>query len=361
MNFIRLQVFSKLKVDYLIIGKGIAGTLLAYFLLKRNKEIFVVDHYDPSSASMVGGGLFNPITGQRHVKTWMADTLFPFAEETYKDLEKYLNRSFYYKINLVKIFDNEELQSTWTNKVNSGEITLYIADTDSSATNTGWVAKTPYSAELKGTGFVEMALLITAFKDKLQAENKYLEEKLDYSDLKFDGDYIYWKDIVSSKVIFCEGHLATKNPWFSWLPFVLTKGDMLTIKAEELSLEKILSKDIFVLPLGESKYRVGSTYKWEYNTEDPEYTGREEIEKKLSKLITCSFSICDHKAGIRPTVKDRKPLIGLHPTKNKVGIFNGLGTKGVTLAPYFAYHFVEFLEDNKPLDKNVDLRRFYHS
>jgi glycine/D-amino acid oxidase-like deaminating enzyme len=348
-----------LKIDYLIVGQGIAGTLLAYFLQKEQKEIIIVDQYNPSSASMVGAGMFSPITGQRHVKTWMADTLFSFAEKTYNDLEKYLNQSFYHKVNLIKVFGTKEEQNKWNEKIKSGELAPYVAGYNSSGINTEWMTETPFSAELKETGFVEMVALIAAFKNKLQAENRYIEAKLDYSKLRFDEDYICWDDIQAKKIIFCNGYKATQNPLFSWLPFVLTKGDVLTIHAKELGLNKILNKEVFVLPLGEGKYRAGSTYIWEYKTELPECSGKEEIVKKLTQLITCPFSICDHKAGIRPTVKDRKPLIGLHPIHKNAGIFNGLGAKGVTLAPYFANQFAEFLEKGQPLDPSVDIRRFY--
>ena len=83
-----------MKVDYLIVGQGLAGTTLAFHLLKSNKKIFILDDCDSTSSSRVAAGLFNPITGKRNVKTWKADILFPYMKNFYRELEDFLGIKF---------------------------------------------------------------------------------------------------------------------------------------------------------------------------------------------------------------------------------------------------------------------------
>ena len=56
---------------------------------------------------------------------------------------------------------------------------------------------------------------------------------------------------------------------------------------------------------------------------------------------------------------DRRPVIGCHPEEDRVAIFNGLGTKGVSLAPYFSDLFAQHLVENRQLCSEVDVRRFF--
>jgi len=70
------------------------------------------------------------------------------------------------------------------------------------------------------------------------------------------------------------------------------------------------------------------------------------------------FDVVDHWAGIRPASSDRRPLIGVHPKHKSVMIFNGMGSKGVMLAPYFARQLIKFMEEGEKLDATVDINRF---
>ncbi|HEY4788891.1 MAG TPA: FAD-dependent oxidoreductase [Bacteroidales bacterium] len=347
------------QVDYLIIGQGLAGTLLAYFLLRRQKEIVIVDQFNPSSASQVGAGIFNPVTGQRNVKTWMADVLFPFAESTYTEMESYLDCTFYHRMNLVKLFSDDHDREDWSAKMRTSDISCYVTNDGIPEFKNQWVVNSLGGVELKNTGYVDMVKLTTVFKVWMITENLLVERKFDYNDLVILEDAVRWKDIQARKIVFCEGYKARQNPFFQWLPFVFSKGEMLTIHDEKLNLTNILNKGIFVLPIGGDTYKVGSTYTWNDLDENPTEEGKAGLNQRLGQIITSSFTVFDHQAGIRPTVKDRKPLLGLHPEKQVMAIFNGLGTKGVSQAPFFANHLVEFLEERKPLEKTVDIRRFF--
>lgn len=188
-----------------------------------------------------------------------------------------------------------------------------------------------------------------------------LEEKFDFSQLSVSENNISYKDLKVKKIIFCEGFKAIENPYFPKLPFKLTKGEILTIKLlgdKIIPTEKVVNKGVFILPLGNNTYKVGATYEWAELNEEATEKGKSELIEKLQKVIKTPFEIIDHQAGIRPTVNDRRPLLGFHSQHPQLAIFNGMGTKAVMLAPYFAKHFAEVLEGETSLDKEVDIARF---
>lgn len=343
-------------VDYLLVGQGIAGTMLAYYLLKRGKSILIVDEYIPSSASRVGAGVFNPVTGKRHVKTWMADTIFPFAEEAYLEMEAHLGINFYHPLSLVKVFSSTNDSDSWYYKQTKSPAT---GESEVSTHNNACILNEFGSVELQNTGYVDMVMLTDAFRARMKAENNLVESTFDHDLLYVHEDTIRWKEYTIGKIIYCDGYKAATNPYFSWLPFVLSKGEVITIHAENLNLSEILNRGVFVLPMGNDTYKVGATYKWNDLSEAPSDQGRKELCERLNQLISCPYTVINHQAGIRPTVKDRKPLLGLHPVHRDVAIFNGLGTKGVSQAPFLAYSMAAFLEEGKPLDKVCDIGRFY--
>lgn len=338
------------KVDYIIVGQGIAGTLLSWFLLKRNKRVLVVDQFNSSSSSQVAAGIFNPITGKRFVKTWMAEDIFPFAESTYQQLEEELKCKFYHPMSIVRRINDSLEKKEFEKKRKRPEYVEYLGK--------DWNSDTDESVMIYHGGYVDFVALLQAYRDKLRAENLILETHFTFLHLTLGRNEIAWKDYNPDKIIFCEGHQVMNNPFFMDFPFTSSKGEMLTIKTDKLPQDQLINAGIFILPIGNKLFRVGATYNWEDRTETPTEGAKKELVLKLVEVIGNDFEIIDHKAGIRPTVKDRQPIIGLHPEFNFMGVFNGLGTKGASLGPYFANQFVEFMEDETPLNSEVDIKRF---
>lgn len=337
--------------DYLVVGQGIAGTMLTHFLLKRGKKVLVADMFNPSSASRIAAGLVNPITGKRFVKTWRAGEILPFAVKTYTELEKEWGRQFWFGKNIVKVLPANEDKAGIVLKIAQSGYQEYIVSelqTENQLT----------AFEITQGGYVDMACLIETFRERLDITGNFVSAQVEMGDLEIGSEQISWNGRTFGRVIFCEGYKAIYNPLFSWLPFVPAKGEVLTIFCEQLGLDKILINDVFLLPLGKGYYKVGATHQWDSLDETATEEGKHELTQKLERIVHTNYTIVDHQAGIRPTIKDRRPFLGMHPKYNHVGIFNGLGTKGASLAPYFANHFVEFLEQGKPLDKEVDIMRF---
>jgi glycine/D-amino acid oxidase-like deaminating enzyme len=121
----------------------------------------------------------------------------------------------------------------------------------------------------------------------------------------------------------------------------------------------ILNRGVYVVPGTQSgEWRVGATYN--RGDHQPEITGeaREELTGKLEDLIRMPYSITGQQWGVRPTSPDRKPIIGAHPQNRSLIIFNGFGTKGVSLAPYFSEVLIRWMEKKGTINKEADVTRF---
>jgi glycine/D-amino acid oxidase-like deaminating enzyme len=348
------------KVDYIIVGQGIAGTVLAQTLIKAGRSVILIDDAALSQASKVAAGLYNPVVFKRLVKSWMADELIPCMDEFYMESEKLLGTKFYYKKQIVKLFAEPDEKAFWLKKTTE-EVGKYLS-TEIQGDFLKEIVNSPLgAAEVIEAGNLDTVSFLNSFRKYFKGNSMLLEEKFNYDDLQISEDHVKYKDIEAVKVIFCEGYKTTENPWFSWLPFKLTKGEILTIRLSGnnvIPTGKVINKGIFILPLGDNVYKAGSTYEWNELNEETTEKGKAELKEKLEKILKVPFEIIDHQAGIRPTVNDRRPMLGLHPLYPALGVFNGMGTKGIMLAPYFANHFVNFLEQQTLLNKEVSIGRF---
>jgi glycine/D-amino acid oxidase-like deaminating enzyme len=345
-------------VRYIIVGKGIAGTVLAHTFLKNKISFSIIDDPSLSQASKIAAGLYNPVVFKRLVKSWKTEELLPFMDAFYTDAEQLLNEQFYFKKSILKLFTEEQEKILWAKKSNE-EIGKYLNKEINETFGEDIIYNTNGAAEVLQGGNLQIALFIEASKIFFKKKNLLTEEKFNYNELIITEKNVTYKNTTASKIIFCEGYKTLENPYFKWLPFKLTKGEVITIHAPLLrQTEKVINKGVFILPIGNDNYKVGATYEWADLSELPTEKGKTELTDKLKKVLKIPFEIVNHQAGIRPTVNDRRPLIGLHPQHPALGVFNGLGTKGVMLAPYFAQAFYNFLELNEPLDKEIDINRF---
>ncbi len=324
--------------DYIIVGQGLAGTLVANLLLEQGKTIQVVDAGHQEAASLVAAGAINPVTGRRIVKSWMIDELLPEATAQYRRLEHLLGISIYHERNINWVFSTPKEENEFNLRSAQPGIEQYVeAKVDASE----WqpVVREAYSfGELTQTVQVDLPLLITTFRHFLKEKNILIEENID--GVKFLEEYKH----TNTKIIFCEGEKARFNPLWADYPFVVAKGEVLIIRFEEKYVfSKILKDSISIIPLKNNLYWVGSNYEWTPPHPYPTEVGKNYLLEALQKLITIPFEVVAHQAAIRPSTKDRRPFVGVHPEHPNCFIFNGLGTKGTSLAPYWAKHLVKIL------------------
>ncbi|MGZ4033945.1 MAG: NAD(P)/FAD-dependent oxidoreductase [Bacteroidia bacterium] len=348
------------KTNYIIVGQGLAGTILAQTFLSEGKSVIIIDEKGFSNASAIAAGLYNPVVFKRLVKSWLADELLPFMDKFYPEAENLLGAKFYFKKHILKPFAEEQEKVLWLKKCNE-EIGKYLSKTIYDDYLSDIIYNPLGASEIVEAGNLDTGSFLTSFRNYFKKKEALIEEKFNYDSLIISENSITYKNIQADKIIFCEGYRTNENPYFSWLLFKLTKGEIITIKldpAHVIPMDKVINKGVFILPLGNNIYKVGATYEWTDLSEDPTEKGKSDLIDKLQKVIKVPFEIIDHQAGIRPTVNDRRPLIGLHPEHRSLGVFNGLGTKGVMLAPYFAKQFYDFLEHQLPLNKEADIARF---
>ncbi|MFT6866720.1 MAG: glycine oxidase [Cyclobacteriaceae bacterium] len=343
------------KVDYLIVGQGIAGTLLALELVNAGKRIFILNKETENTSSNKAAGLYNPITGRNMLKTWLADQLFPNLESNYRAVEKLLGETFLFPKTIYRPFYSIEEQNDWQGRAALPDYAPYIKKIHDKALNIAGVDNSFGGLELNLCGYVDLPLLIAAAKKYFTLKGEYQSEVFDYQMLYESKEGISYKDFRAKKIIFCEGSEAVNNPYSNHLPFKLVKGEILDIKTEMPS-NLILNRGVFILPKN-GMFRVGSTYDHSVLNYEPSLAGQKNIQERLKKLYHNSYEIVNHTAGVRPATFDRKPFIGLSGSYQNIGIFNGFGTKGVSLIPFFATQYVNYLLSKGDLNPEVDLKR----
>jgi glycine/D-amino acid oxidase-like deaminating enzyme len=291
------------------------------------------------------------------VKTWRADELIPFAESAYKEMEEFFRIKFFHPALLFEIFSSQKHRNDWFARSADPETKNYIGDERQLPGN--FPVHAPFGGiEIKHSSWLDLNALLSAMRKYLRGNFMLMEENFSCESIRFENGTAAWKNISASKIIFCEGYRAMENPLFSYLPFLPSKGETITISCPALPPDYILNRAIHILPLGKNLFKVGATNTWDDLNEHPTNEGKEKLIDLLKRILTCGFEIEEHHAGIRPTVKDRRPFIGLHPGNPALGIFNGLGTKGVLLAPWCAKHFVNHMTGSANLDTETDIRRF---
>ncbi len=344
--------------DYLIVGQGLSGSLLAWFAMNKGLTPLVIDKHDNNSASRVAAGLVNPITGRRLVKTWRADDIIPFAINTYRELEEQFNEDFYFEKNIQKVFKNTEQQNEWLARSANPEYQGYIANSEDPGIPEDFLVNDLGGIEITQSGYLDTNTLLNQFRNFLRAKGLLLADELNYDDIYTRDNLVHWGHYTGNYIIFCEGSSAQNNPYFNWLPFSLVKGQILTIKAETLKMQKILNKDFWLVPLGEGYFRAGSTYETDIDNPNPTQEGLDKLKGLLDKSLKVPYEITSQQAGIRPATQDVRPYLGVHPNYNNIGIVNGMGSKGVSLAPYFTNQMVKFLQGDDQLSDKVNINRY---
>jgi glycine/D-amino acid oxidase-like deaminating enzyme len=345
-----------MQTEFLIIGQGISGTWLSYYLQKENKSFLVIDNNQSNSASRVAAGIINPVTGRRIVKTWMIDELLAYLKPAYEALGKELGIAAISQRNIIDFHPTPQMKISFDERLKDGN---------------GYLNKPPDQARFRHSfhhdfGFAEInpAFLINlqeilpAWRKKLSARNQLLEEDFDFTELKITGGSVQYKNIIAGKIIFCDGITSAENPFFKNLPFSLNKGEALILESNGIPVTHIFKKGIMLAPLGNGLFWAGSNYIWDFKDANPTEEFRIQTEARLKHWLKVSFKVADHLAAIRPANVERRPFAGFHPIYKNVGMLNGMGTKGCSLAPYFAKQLADHLLYQSPLHREAHINRF---
>ncbi|MGG7036279.1 MAG: NAD(P)/FAD-dependent oxidoreductase [Flavobacterium sp.] len=343
-------------LDYIIVGSGLAGIAFAETLLANDKS-FVVFNDTSQNSTRIAGGLYNPIVLKRFNLVWNAKSQLEIAERFYKNIEEKLTVQVDFKMPIYRKFFSVEEQNNWFVAADKPNLTPYLS--------TKIIDKkyrsidSPYGfGEVLNTGYINTQVLLAAYHEYLKSIDALIEETFDYGRLGVRDSHVAYKNIQARNVVFAEGFGLHANPYFNHLLLDGTKGELLIIRTDKLNLDVIVNTSVFIMPLGDNLYRIGATYNWEDKTNVPTKEGKMELLEKIKEILTCDFEVVDHLAGVRPTVNDRRPLIGTHEIHKNLHVLNGMGTRGVMLAPSMALELFDAIENGKPLDKSIDIKRY---
>lgn len=344
--------------DYIIVGQGIAGTLMHFLLSQRNKKVLVIDQGHNTAASHVASGLINPITGRKYVKSWMFETLYPAAELVYKQIGEMLHDTFIKPHGIVRTLATIKEENLWFSKSSIPSYEKYFEDDMDDTEYKDLVKGAVSFGAVHGGARVDMRNLISKYRNYLYAKQELKDESFAYDQLvrSNEGNWLYG-DIKTDAVIFCEGWQLRNNPFFDKLGQEAAKGEVLIVKLNHQTIDKSIKKKIFITPLGEDLFWVGSSYEWEFENAQPSQTKKQYLIEALDEMYNGSYEIVDHWAGVRPTTIDRRPLLGSHPKLANLHVFNGLGTKGASLGPYWALQMVAYLLDYVEISEEVNIMR----
>ncbi|MDC1259448.1 FAD-binding oxidoreductase [Flavobacteriaceae bacterium] len=342
--------------DYIIVGSGLASIMFAEQLRLHNKSFIVISNRS-QQASVVASGLYNPVVLKRFTATWNAAAHLDSAIPKYVELEQLLGHKLDHVLPIHRVFNSVKEQNNWFLACDKPVLTNFL--NPEIIPNTNSAVKAPFGfGAVNFTGRIDTQLLIESYREFLLKRNQYIEETFEYTDVKDNREGVEYRTLKARKIVFTEGFGVHKNPYFKYLPLEGTKGELITIHAPTLKLVVILKSSIFVIPMGEDHYLVGSTYEWTDKTNEPTQKSKIELIEKLERLIGCDYEIVDQRAGIRPTVVDRRPLVGQHPSHKNMHVLNGLGTRGVLVAPSMAKALYDSIEKGASLPAEIDISRF---
>ncbi|MBD0832833.1 NAD(P)/FAD-dependent oxidoreductase [Aestuariibaculum sediminum] len=344
------------QVDYIVVGIGLAGVSFCE-MLKANKKSFMVFDNRSQLSSTVAGGLYNPVVLKRFTPVWKCKEQLELALPMYKHLEEAFGVTLDYKIPVYRKFASLEEQNDWFTASDKPVLSEYLSS--KIIKNTNICVDAPFGfGEVLETGRIDVKVLVDTYRGALLEQNLLLEDLFDYDELSIVNNEIKYNEINAKHIVFCEGFGIKENPFFNYLPLNPAKGELLTIYAPELKINYVLKAGVFLIPLGDDRYVVGATYEWKNLTNATSEAAKEELTEKLKKIIHCPFTVVGQVAGVRPTVKDRRPLVGRHFNFKNMFVLNGLGTRGVMIGPYVAKELYNYIENQKPLDVEIDIKRF---
>ena len=345
--------------DFLIVGQGLAGSLLAWCLEQQGKQVLLLDDRHRHAASLAAAGLINPLAGMRFSRPARIDDWLASAFELYAFLGRALGRRYFHPVPMVRLFRSADQIRFWQRRAADPRSANLLGERFA-AHSSGQPVTAPLGGfHQKQTGYVDVAALITDLKKHFLCQGAYREAHIDWAQIKPRGTCVVWRDQRAERLIFCEGYRGMYNPWFDWLPFQTDRGETLTFASEDSLPDRIANGAHWLVPLWDGQYRIGATHDRSDIRLHATRQGRHELVDGLSGLLRCSptIEITQQRAGVRPGSRDRQPFLGRHPNEPCLAIFNGFGAKGCLTIPWYAQQLAANLDRDQPLPAEADIRR----
>ncbi len=357
---------ASIDAQILIVGQGLAGTLLAYALRARGVRVMVIDDGHRHCASMVAAGLVNPLAGIRfnhapQTAAWLAS-----AEHTWRTFEHALGIIIWHPLPMLRLFRSAEQVRFWERRRSHGPDPYAGARLDPHALPP--TLRAPHGGFLQSqTGFVDLPTLLAHAREDLRAKGAFVQRAVSAKDISFAGTdsanttdmRVGIADLRGQHLVLCTGAMMKTLPWFEGLPLQPEKGEIIDIESPARLTREIVNAAHWLIPHSRSHYRFGATHSHTFTDGLPTEAGRKALQDGLTGLINDADTvrITRHTAGIRPSTRDRAPLLGTHPRHRTLHVFNGFGGRGCLKIPWYAERFADYLIGKAVLPPEADIRR----
>ncbi|MGZ8518479.1 MAG: NAD(P)/FAD-dependent oxidoreductase, partial [Chitinophagaceae bacterium] len=330
---------------------------LSYYLQKEKKSFLVIDNNYSNSPSKIAAGIINPVTGRRLVTVWRVDEILPFARKAYQEIGHDLDITAISQKTIIDFFPNPFMRESFLQKIETGD--KYVHSYPEQNHFNSFFNYELGCGEIRPVYTAHLETLLPAWREQLLKENNLLEENFEIEQLNIEPGRIQYKNITAEKIIFCDGTSSFDNPFFRQLPFAPNKGEALVARIPELPGNHIYKKGMMIVPMTEKDFFwIGASYIWDFETAEPTLMFRENTEQLLKQWLKIPFEIVEHRSGLRPATLERRPFVGFHPVHTNIGILNGMGTKGCSLAPFFAKQLTDHLLYEEPISADASIDRF---
>ena len=325
-----------------IVGQGLAGTCLAWRLWDRGVQFRLLHCGSRRSTSLISAGLLTPVTGRKLNPSWRLEEFLPEAMSFYRNVEMVLGEQFFREVPIVRLFADDEERARLERK--KGELEPWMG---------GFLDKgnRPYFAPhggvtWKGGGWLDTRRFLKASRRFFMEAGVFEEQEVTLAEALPGGGV----------TVLCAGAAGLGAGAFAFLPERRAKGELLTVRISGFPGERVVSRNGWLIPLGGGLFRAGSTYRWDDLTDRVTDAGREEIEDLVRSFTSLPCEVVEHVAGVRPIVRQSRPVIGRHPQMEDLAIFNGLGSKGVLYAPGASERLASHLSEGKEIEEDLDVR-----
>lgn len=349
------------RLDALIVGQGLAGSLLAYHMHSLGLAVRIVDPGTEGSASRAAAGILSPFTGPRYQAPIRLAALLAEAGRVYAELAAVTGHRLFRPMPVWRLLqdDGERERIARRHADHPGLIPPHPVPEDEAPAG----ARAPLgAAPMNGGGHVDLGRFLDGLRRWFRDQGLLIQEYLVPGDMNLcPGEPARWHNIKARHVIFCEGAGAFTNPWWQALPWRRSRGETLTVRCEQPGglPEAIITGGESLVPLGGGWYRLGATYERGSEVGHPTAEARENLLAALPRLLTAPPTVrveAGH-AGLRPGSQPGPPFIGLHPEDTRIGIANGFGSRGTLLAPWYTRRLAEHLARGAALPPEADVRQ----
>ena len=343
-----------MQVDFLIVGQGLAGSLLAKELLRRGRTVHVVDDGWKSASSQVAAGLMTPLTGRRFTLTKDYPELFASAKAKLTEL------GVFRPIQVYRMFVDEEQRAKGLKRTECRSCQPFIESVTSAQGELDVSLTDTFGGALMNGAWVDLPKLLSDVRAELVANGSLTEASFDPADVVASVEGVTWRQIQAGAIIYCDGYKSAQRGPFKYLPWQPAKGEALTLRTSVDTRPFILNREGWALPLGQGVWRTGTNWQWDRLDETP----TELLEEKLVQRFRgyfgqhVSVDVTAHIAGVRPCTSDNHPFMGTHPQQPRTHLFGGLGPRGTVWAPLMAEEMAAYLCEGTALRKECDLARF---